>query len=98
MIIKYYIITLACIIIIKPTICTFVYDVFDQESTHITKYCTGQRYCREGTHVVCMYYDHSHKFGPRCANPIKIEVTPKMIQNILANINDIRGEIATGRE
>ncbi|KAJ8715445.1 hypothetical protein PYW07_009927 [Mythimna separata] len=85
-------------IITKLTTCTIVHDTFDQESVHITKYCIGQRYCREGTHVVCMYYDHSHKFGPHCANPVKVEVTPKMIQNILANINDIRGEIATGTE
>ncbi|XP_050553866.1 venom allergen 5 [Spodoptera frugiperda] len=92
-----HIITLT-VLLIKSSKCSEIIDAQSQDTIYVSEYCPRQKYCRDGTHVMCMYYDHDHEFGPRCGNPVRAEVTPKMVEAILQNVNNIRGKLSSGVE
>ncbi|KAF9411403.1 hypothetical protein HW555_009804, partial [Spodoptera exigua] len=91
-------IILLTFLLIKSSICSEIMDPRSQDKKYLSEFCPWQKYCKEGTHVVCMYYDHEHEFGPRCGNAVRTEITPKMIQSILQHVNNMRGKISSGLE
>uniref|UniRef100_A0A2A4JYH5 SCP domain-containing protein n=1 Tax=Heliothis virescens TaxID=7102 RepID=A0A2A4JYH5_HELVI len=93
----YDIITLI-LVIIKATKCSMVLDAASQNTVYVTEYCPKQKYCKEGTHVMCMYYDPNQEFGPRCGDPIHIKITTTMVDKILEYVNEVRRRIASGTE
>ncbi|KAF9799420.1 hypothetical protein SFRURICE_003117 [Spodoptera frugiperda] len=54
---KMEIITLT-VLLIKSSKCSEIIDAQAQDTIYVSEYCPRQKYCRDGTHVMCMYYDH----------------------------------------
>ncbi|KAJ8715446.1 hypothetical protein PYW07_009928 [Mythimna separata] len=86
-------------IITKSMRCSIVHEDLKQNLNvnRTSKDCPLQRHCKKGTHhVMCTY--PNQLYGPRCEDPVKVEVTPNMVHHILTNVNYLRGRIANGTE
>ncbi|CAH2059556.1 unnamed protein product, partial [Iphiclides podalirius] len=55
-------------------------------------------YCKEGTHVMCMFYDKDREMGPHCLNSQNITITPVLASKLLEISNAIRSKLALGKE
>ncbi|KAH9629881.1 hypothetical protein HF086_008172 [Spodoptera exigua] len=69
-------IILLTFLLIKSSICSEIMDPRSQDKKYLSEFCPWQKYCKEGTHVVCMYYDHSVQVvcniseGPQSGEPV----------------------------
>ncbi|KAJ8709555.1 hypothetical protein PYW08_009559 [Mythimna loreyi] len=84
---------------IKPSRSALVIDSGIQNELHLSDYCPNMKHCREGSHVMCMYYNPLKEFGPRCYKPHKnVKITADIAGQILDVVNTIRSKVATGKE
>ncbi|CAK1594324.1 unnamed protein product [Parnassius mnemosyne] len=84
--------------IFDSTLCSRVIDGLSQKSVYVAEYCPKMQYCKEGTHVMCMYYDKNREMGPHCLNFQNITITPVLATKLLEISNAIRSKVALGRE
>ncbi|XP_059050496.1 uncharacterized protein LOC131845448 [Achroia grisella] len=90
------ILTLICTLqIVKSSV---VIDSLSQKGIHITDYCPKMKYCEEGAHVMCMYYNPNKIMGPRCSRPKNVSITPELANKLLEVSNAVRSKIALGKE
>ncbi|XP_047035844.1 uncharacterized protein LOC124641722 [Helicoverpa zea] len=78
--------------------CSKVIDADIQSTVVVSNYCPAMKGCREGTHVMCTYYDHEHPVGEHCHEYVRFTITPQMVYQILEEVNYIRLKVATGKE
>ncbi|KAF9799419.1 hypothetical protein SFRURICE_003116 [Spodoptera frugiperda] len=78
--------------------CSLVIDNFLQKSIFLSDYCPSFEFCREGAHVMCMYYNPNQVLGPKCNNGQNITITEELATKLLDVTNAIRSKIANGRE
>ncbi|XP_026734799.1 uncharacterized protein LOC113498838 isoform X2 [Trichoplusia ni] len=77
---------------------SLVVDSASQKGIYLSDYCPSMKYCVEGSHVMCMYYDPNHVMGPRCSNPQNVSITAELANQLLDVTNAIRSKLATGKE
>ncbi|XP_045539860.1 putative uncharacterized protein DDB_G0282133 [Papilio machaon] len=78
--------------------CSRVLDAVNQKSVYVSEYCPKMQYCKEGTHVMCMFYNKDKEMGPHCLNSPNITITPVLASKLLEISNAIRSKVALGRE
>uniref|UniRef100_A0A2A4JY44 SCP domain-containing protein n=1 Tax=Heliothis virescens TaxID=7102 RepID=A0A2A4JY44_HELVI len=83
---------------LKPARCSLVIDSASQKGIYVSDYCPSMQYCREGAHVMCMYYNANRVMGPHCYNAVNITMSPSLANQLLDVMNAIRSKIANGKE
>ncbi|KAM3957970.1 uncharacterized protein ACR2FA_008010 [Aphomia sociella] len=73
-------------------------DSMSQKGIQISDYCPKMKYCEEGAHVMCMYYNPDKIMGPRCSRPKNVSITPELANKLLEVSNAVRSKIALGKE
>ncbi|KAJ8715443.1 hypothetical protein PYW07_009925 [Mythimna separata] len=87
------------LISIRPSRSALVVDSELQNGLHISDYCPNMKYCREGSHVMCMFYNPNQVFGSRCYRPHQnVKITADIAGQILDVMNTIRSKVAMGKE
>ncbi|XP_068625388.1 uncharacterized protein [Battus philenor] len=78
--------------------CSRVIDAVSQKSIYVSEYCPKMQFCKEGTHVMCMFYDKEKVMGPHCLNSANVSITPVLASKLLEISNAIRSKVALGKE
>ncbi|XP_035442502.2 uncharacterized protein LOC118270825 [Spodoptera frugiperda] len=78
--------------------CSLVIDSLSQQSISISDYCPSFHFCKEGAHVMCMYYNPDHVLGPHCSNGVNISFNEELATTVLEVVNAFRSKIANGKE